>query len=77
VLQHCVLHCVAVRCSTFQCVAVCCSALCVLKCAEFRSDMVQGAFDLITGKGFSVYWVASIRRLLETIGFFCRIQSLL
>jgi len=75
-----VLHCVAARCSTFQCVAVCCSVLqcvavrcSVLQCVESRSDMVQGAFDFNTGKGFSVYGVASISRLLAIIGLFCRI----
>ena len=57
-------------CSVLQCVAVCRS---VLQCVESRSDMVQGAFDFNTGKGFSVYGVASIRRLLAIIGLFCRI----
>jgi len=54
-----VLQCVAVCCSVLQCVAVCCS---VLQCNDDDED-VEWRLS---------YGVATISRLFEIIGLFCK-----
>jgi len=63
-----VLPCVAVRCCALPCVAVCCS---VLQCVAVCCLLLQCVAVL------AQYGVASSCRLLQIIGLFCRISSLL
>ena len=67
------LQCVAVCCSVLQCVAVCCTWMCVTRIVTYWGEEVCIQKSL-RNMG---YGVASISGLLQLIGLFCRIQSLL
>jgi len=58
----------AVCCSVLQCVAVCCS---VLQCVAVRCSVLQ----CVSWMG-TAYGGATLSRLLQIIGLFCRISSL-
>ena len=71
-----VLRCVAVCCRVLQCVAVCCSMSgpSVLLCVVSVLQCVATCWVLKNKKSqkLAVYGVATISRLLEIIGLFCK-----
>jgi len=75
-----VLQCVAVCCSVLQCVAACCSVLQCVKCfqtlPQFIPQRHRRSYKTHESQNLW-YGVATISRLLQIIGLFCRILSLL